>query len=378
MNCDLRIGSISDIHLGHHRTVTEHILANLSRDFSPLNPDFTNLDLIVIDGDVFDRQLTLGDPQSFEIKIWVNNFLRNCAQHDIVVRVLEGTPSHDWRQSKIFTSENELSAINCDVIYVTTLHIEYIPRFDIHILYVPDEWRPDPDTTWMEVKQLLLEHQLEQVDFALMHGTFEHQLPSHIRTHRHLNDRYSSIVKYFIFVGHIHLHSVLGKIIANGSYDRIAHGEEGPKGYVRVHVRLNGNHEILFVENTGALIYRTIDCRKLTLEEALLKISANVNYPVDSNLQIRANSQEPIINAIDTVRKKYPGFNWKIKVDSDSVVYADVQSNLKTTTHTLNITRENIVALVARRLELKKIDPVLMQRALVLLEGVIKHGPTGS
>jgi hypothetical protein len=377
MKCDLRVASISDVHLGNPNTTTEEILPNLRRDFNPKVPEFANLDLLFIDGDLFDRLLNFGDEQCIAIKSWFNQLLRDCKDLDIVIRILEGTPSHDWQQTKQLVSENDTSQIGCDVKYVKILDIEYIERFDINVLYVPDEWRPDPDDTWKEVQTLLAERGLDKVDIALMHGTFEHQLPSHIKTHRHLNARYESIVRYFVFVGHIHIHSVEGRIIANGSYDRIAHGEEGPKGFVRVMIRLNGRHEIVFVENVGAKIYRTIDCRGLSLEAAFDKIAdaANsVDLLTDSSLRIRANREEPILTAIDVIRKKYPAYNWTIKVDQGNHSFNTVQANLKVTQRTAGITRDNIVELIAKRLENKRTDPVHIQRALLLLSGVIKNG----
>lgn len=173
---ELYIASFSDVHLGHPKTPTVSILRNLRKAF-PDTEETGKLDLIFIVGDLFDRLLDMPDPSVPEIKIWFHQFLRMCAKRDIVVRVLEGTPSHDWKQSWLMDSINTQSGYNVDLKYVTTLSIEHIERFGINILYVPDEWLPETDDTWKEVLQHLGQHNLDQVDYALIHGSFNYQLP---------------------------------------------------------------------------------------------------------------------------------------------------------------------------------------------------------
>ena len=74
---------------------------------------------------------------------------------------------------------------------------------------------------------------LTKVDYAVMHGQFDYQLPKHITgMPRHDSQKYLDIVKHYIFIGHIHTHSVYDRIIAQGSFDRLTHGQEEPKGYV--------------------------------------------------------------------------------------------------------------------------------------------------
>ena len=71
---------------------------------------------------------------------------------------------------------------------------------------------------------------IEQVDLAMMHGNFKYQLPMP-SIHMHTEEDYLSIVRYYICINHIHTASVYGRILAPGSFDRMAHGEEEDKGY---------------------------------------------------------------------------------------------------------------------------------------------------
>lgn len=372
MNSDsLRIASISDIHLGHHNTTTMEILANLRRAF-PDNEITGELDLIFIVGDVFDRLLQLPDNNALEIKFWINQFLRMCARRDIVVRVLEGTPSHDWGQSRLFTATNEVGEINADLKYIDRLDIDYIERFGITVLCIPDEWLPETDDIWKEVQRTLKQHGLKQVDFALMHGCFKYQLPAHVQVPRHEEERYLSIVRHYILIGHHHKHSMHERIIAQGSFDRLSHNEEEPKGHVRLTLRATGDDDIVFVENKHAKVYHTIDCRGLDIEAAFNKVKADLDHPEGSFLRIRANREDPIMSAIDVLRGRYPQFNWSPpKVDGGVLRKEDIQQNLKIKYDVLNITPNNIEELIMERIKKRNVSRELQVCCERLLNGVI-------
>lgn len=372
-NFELRIAQLSDVHLGHHNTHTDDILANLRRDFSLSALQAARFNIFFIVGDLFDRLLTLPQDASSEISMWVNEFLRNCEKCDIIVRVLEGTPSHDWCQSRMFETENKKAQIGCDVKFIERLSIEYIERYDVNVLYVPDEHKPDNDDTWRDVCNLLAERGLDKVDFSLVHGTFEHQLPEYLQLPRHINQRYLDITRYFVLTGHIHKHSIWDRIVCTGSYDRIAHGEEHPKGHVRYVIKANGLHEIIFVENVGAAIYESCDCRGLSMNEAGTKIGKYNTYPVDANIRLIADKGNGIVAGLNEVRKALPHLNWTIKVEVDKASFKDVQQNLPMRIELNSITPDNIVELVSLRISNKNpnIDTVVKQRALAILQEAV-------
>ena len=151
---ELRIASISDVHLGHRRTPASHILKNLKAAF-PKGEETRDLDIIFIAGDLFDAILSFPDPVVEEIQDWMFAFIRMCASYNIVVRILEGTPLHDRNQSREFDviNRNLRAPANCK--YQDTLCIEHIEALDINVLYVPDEWDVDTDRTWEAVQELL-------------------------------------------------------------------------------------------------------------------------------------------------------------------------------------------------------------------------------
>lgn len=372
--CELHIAVFGDVHVGHPNTPTMWILNNLRAAF-PDAPATGDIDLFIIEGDFFDRLLNLAQDHLYDIRIWITQFLRMCKSRDIVVRVLEGTPSHDWKQSRLFTHLNEISEIGADVKYVPNLSIEHIERFGITVLYVPDEWNVRCDDTWLEVVALLKQHGLEKVDYAVMHGAFPHQMPKnvHHKLELHDPDRYLSIVRKYIFIGHVHLHSRYDRILAAGSFDRTAHGEEGPKGHIRVIARESGEDTVQFVVNENAQIYKTINVVGASADELLVLVESAVSKLAEgSHVRLRARKSDPGMVTLDFFRDKYPNFTWTVVEDGgssveDKPVLVDTREHFRG----INITKENIVSLVLERVKVK--HPDLHDRCEGLLKGVV-HG----
>ena len=64
-------------------------------------------------------------------------------------------------------------------------------------------------------------------------------------------------VKKVIDVGHVHQHRVVGRSVSNGSFDRLNHGDEDPKGLIRIE-DYPDTFKLFFVENEHAAIFNTI------------------------------------------------------------------------------------------------------------------------
>lgn len=317
----LTIAEFGDIHLGHPNTPTDYICRNLINAL-PDTPKTGEIDLLILAGDVFDRQLAFGDLQIGEIQMFVHYLLKLCKRWDIVLRVLEGTPSHDWRQSRVFETVNTISGIDCDLKYVSTLSIERIERFGIDVLYVPDEWRPTCDQTWVEVNGLLKQHSIDKVDFAIMHGCFPHQMPEllHKQLDMHRSERYLGIVRELIFVGHIHRHSQYERILAAGSFDRLCHGEEEAKGHIRVTCHPNQTYDIDFVTNTHARVYVTVDCQGLANHELADHLQCQIlKHPKGSAIRLQGDRQDEAILSIEVIRSLYIDYHITTKVNRSEV-----------------------------------------------------------
>lgn len=364
---ELKIASISDIHLGHRRNTTAEIVANLRQAF-PDNAETADLDIIFIAGDVFDDLLSYPDPDIAQIQLWIFYMLQLCKKHNILLRVLEGTPSHDWKQSEQFVNINTAAGIGANIQYVKDLSIEYIQEHDIHVLYVPDEW-DTADKTLSQVHNLLRAKGLTHVDYAVMHGVFEFQLPPHVKAQKHNSADYLAIVRELIFIGHDHIFKQYERIIVHGSFDRLAHGEEGPKGHIRAHVR-NGDRQIRFVETTNAKRFVTMSCFNLTLEETLEVVDKRVgSLPDGSHIRVEANADHPLFANMEVLIRRYPLLIWsKLPRDPEIEEHVVVEETVYVP---MTITKDNLSPLLMERLANKNVTGEVLDAAKTILTEVL-------
>jgi DNA repair exonuclease SbcCD nuclease subunit len=369
---ELKIASLSDVHLGHPNTHTTSILKNLYDTF-PDSSETGDLDIIFIVGDLFDRSLVLHDPVVNDIKRWMYRLLRLCKKRDIALRILEGTPSHDRRQSKMFEISNIEGKFDVDLQYVDTLSIEYISKFDIHILYVPDEWAHETDDVWMQVTALLQRYQLTQVDFTLLHGAMDYQLPEFVKSPKHVTDRYLSITKKAVFVGHVHKPSQRQHLFAHGSFSRLAHGEEEAKGHWRCTFTNSGDNKYTFVENVNAAVYKTIDCNEMNIDAAMSKLDVASILPDKSNIRIVAERGNVIFNSLDTLRRKYPHVRWTTDMSDDrkTTTQSNLLVDLRSQYQPIQLTAQNLKPILLERIRPQIVDDLLYQRCHERLQELV-------
>ncbi len=343
---DLSYLVISDIHFGHKRTPTEDIIKHFNTFFDNFTnkSQFTDVDLIIIAGDMFDRLLDFNSTDIHDITVWLYRLMNFCKRHDIRLRVLEGTPSHDWKQSRIVSTIAKMSFSDIDIKYIDTLLIETIEDLDLTILYVPDEWSAKTCMTFDQVQTLLKEQNLTEVDIAIMHGCFKYQVGVlHDRIDTHKESDYLNIVRYFINIGHFHTYTNYKRIIAQGSFDRLSHGEEETKGATLVHIGSNPRH--YFIPNREAKIFKTINIRFKDTDKALKSLAKQLStIPEGSYVRIKATKDNHIYVSLDTIRLKYPMYVFsKVLEDSDTVI----ETQLAILEYTpISITPDNILKLI--------------------------------
>jgi len=369
---DLKYLVLSDIHFGHRKVKTSEIISNLTKyfdDFS-INSQFSNLDIIFIAGDLFDSLLDFASIDVHEIIIWLSRLFNFCNRFDIVLRILEGTPSHDWGQSKIADTILKTGTIPIYFRYIDTLSIEFLEDLQLHILYLPDEWTADAVTTFKQVKQLLKDNNLEQVDITIMHGGFKYQMPySPNSTQTHNEDDYLSITKYFINVGHIHSFSTYDRILAQGSFTRLAHGEEEAKGGIVCYLSKSGESSFNFIENKEARIFKTIELKSLDIDrslETIVKVLSKL--PDNSYIRIKAKMEHPIFIGFEELKIKFPMFYFS-KVNFDEPIVKDVSVNFENDYTPITITKTNIVPLLIDEINKKH---MLDSAKLIILSNVLE------
>lgn len=370
----IHLATLSDIHLGDRRNSASEIIANLRRAIDD-NTETSQLDIIFLAGDVFDDLLVLSNDDVIEIDLWIYWLITLCAKHDIVLRILEGTPRHDRTQSKRFLLVNELMGYPADVKYMDKISIEHIERFGIDVLYIPDEATASPELTLKQVKEMMKAKALTQVDFAIMHGMFEYQVPIISKDHKHSSSEYLALVRYLIFIGHVHTFTQLDRITAQGSFDRTAHGQEEAKGHVRATVYESGEWEVVFVENKGAKKFVTVRCQASTLEETLVEINDVVQtLPKGSHIRLDLDRDHPLNASTDVLIRTFPMISWEktIRGTDEEIAISDIVEPDEDYTP-ITITRENIVELLMKRLEYNEaMTDELLEIARAHLQEVVK------
>lgn len=345
----LNIAVFGDVHLGHRNTKTNEIIRKLYRIF-PETEETRNLDFIFIEGDLFDHLLYLNNDYMSDIHIWCEWLIGLCNKHQIALRVLEGTPSHDMKQPAILEAMAKKYHETIDFKYADKLDIEFHEKTGATILYLPDEYDSPIENCFTAAKQLVHSHGLKQVDFVCMHGSFDYQLPPVHGIPTHCRSDWESIVKHYILVGHVHFPSQNGKVLAAGSFDRLKHGEEGPKGHLRVTVK-NGADQITFVENKEAKLYKTIDISGLDVDHLLEKVSKVIkDAPNDSYFRLSGKKSDGVTTACSYMSDKYPQYNWTDHITEDDVAKTNQTQILENSYQPIHLTRNNLPKLLSDRL----------------------------
>ena len=307
---------LSDIHLGARSTTADEIIEHLDIFFDRLSDKsaLAKIDILFIAGDLWDDTINFSSDVLSLFLPWFHRLLKWCGRNRIKLRILEGTPRHDRQQATTLKKIAELLAIEVDFKYIPELSIEKMEDLDLTVLYVPDECRHTAEIVERDVQSLLDEHQLEQVDIGIMHGMFEHQLgfiPNNSKVHR--ADWYLQKVKHYINIGHIHTASQYSRILAQGSFDRLGHGEEAAKGAYLIKELPSGEWSHFFLENKHAKLYITIEI-KGSIDDALKTIDKRLKtIPGGSYIRIQGLASHPIFQGFETLRNKYPLYTFSKK-----------------------------------------------------------------
>lgn len=338
---------LSDIHFGHNINKTCSIIENLNEFFNIYNKKFKDLNIIFLAGDVFDRLLGNNNKDYLYAVKWLTDLLLYCKDRNITLRILEGTPSHDWKQIEVLNSIIQKLNIDIDFKYIDTLCIEKMVKYNLNILYIPDEWKHKAEETWEDVKKCLLDNAVSKVDIAIMHGQFTYQLPIVLES-SHNENNYLSIVKKFINIGHIHTHSVKDRILAQGSFDRLTHGQEEDKGGILVTLGEQDTWE--FLVNKKAMVFATYKFdSNATMEDIYKQLNqARKKYPIGSNIRILLDDS-PLIGITDDLKKNFLEFNIKIERTSKTkeqqikLIEQEIEKGFA-------ITKDNIEELLTREI----------------------------
>lgn len=300
------IAVISDIHLGHRHIPAKKMIADLERQF----PDsrMRALTVVVISGDLFDHRLAHDSEEAYLIGLWMERFTRQAKRCNTIIIILEGTPSHDCKQSMWMVTYNEIAQIGADVRYYPELAIDELFPGGPTILFVPDEVNHDASRTWKQVTAMMRDRGLDKVDFAVMHGFFHYQAPATTLS-SHDEECYEGIVRYRIVIGHHHTHTTFGIIVVPGSTDRHKHGQEEAKGHYQFSFNpTRGVFDEKFIINENAVIFTSINVAGKELREVEAILRELEASPDGSNYRLLLSSNDESYNSFSKLKVKFPHF----------------------------------------------------------------------
>lgn len=249
----------SDLHFGAHHMNQAEMARAFADTIFPLIPD---TDIMFINGDFFDT-LVIFDNAGFDpIYDTILNLFSLCEHHQIKLRVLQGTWTHDRNQCKRFEAFYRNHKGTFDFRFVDGIELETltVKDRDLRFFYVPDDlpYKSSDDIVAV-IEEKMREKGWDTVDYGCMHGFFDFTFPKNVNPGGTIVFRENQFpfVTKMIDVGHVHQHRCSGKVISNGSFDRLNHGEEDLKGCVLVKDHPD-HYTATFIENKQSAVFDTL------------------------------------------------------------------------------------------------------------------------
>lgn len=246
--------AISDVHIGCprlnpfllHERFTKFLYPRITKDIS----------ILFICGDFFDSLINLSNPSSREAMTIIKELKFLCRSVGCDLRVLRGTFSHDRDQPLHFIHREDPN--DNTVKMFDKISFEYHEKTGLNIVYIPDNH--GSKDIYSDIAELLKAHNVEKADILVHHGYFIHMFPPGIKPDKNALD-VDVIQKYIkgcVLNGHVHRSSIYKNVISIGSFDRLAHDEDDPKGFYQVDIE-GDKYKFNFIENKEANKFITID-----------------------------------------------------------------------------------------------------------------------
>lgn len=241
--------SIGDIHFGIKDTARLYKELSLFKNYLKDN----DIQLLVFNGDYFDKKLSIGDPESYYAFIFFKEILDIIKEKKIICRMIQGTRSHDLNQLQVFKPYENDTDIDFKIYEEVTE--ENILGADI--LFIPEEYPENSEEYYKYYKE-------KKYHMCFVHGTFDFVAQpgvienSNRSTHSapvfFWNDWKDVFENGFVSAGHIHgRNTYKKKIFYPGSYSRWNYGERSDKGFTSFEYNLDElSYSVEYIDNTLA------------------------------------------------------------------------------------------------------------------------------
>lgn len=367
-----RIIHLSDLHFGLRTVPTSDITSNIMELLSKL-PNKDTIDYIAVTGDVFEDAIQYKRDEARSITRFINQLLRFCYIHNIVLIVLEGTDTHDHKQSRMFVTLNNERDKPIQLYYLETL--QFLKIGELTFISIPDSIG-STQIIKHEVAKLLVENNCKKVNILLTHGMYTHHLDPKLHE-RYLdtlhNTEFYANVADLVLNGHIHPSSLVKNILTAGSFDRLRHGEEHPKGMWDIsYDALTGEFTPTFVENKKAHLFIT----KQWLDEEVADVLTKAEILLNENVRLQTQHlriiHHPTLNSrsiTEWLKDKYPLLSIKCEAVKDKQV-ANVSVKVEDFLQIkkVSINKDTIVELLKQKMDTLNIPLLQQEKTLAVFE----------
>jgi len=301
--------NIQDLHFGHRDT--ERMYEELIQVKNYLNNN--DIQILNINGDYFDRKLTASEPAIFYAVTFFSELVDICKEKNIILRVLQGTRSHDLNQTSTLF-QHYLNDSDLDLKFIQEVSEESMLGLDI--LYIPEEYPEDAEEYYKpyKSKEYSMINGHGTWDFVAFDNQIEHgNQTSTLSAPIFIYAEWKEAVKNgFISFGHIHGRNQYGqKIFYSGSFTRWNYVERSEKGFIIWEYDTDTKkYKVEFVNNTMAPSYEAITMKDLFPDEDLKTLT----------LEHISEVIHIAIDAFDNVRLDLSGLTEeKIKILKESL-----------------------------------------------------------
>lgn len=228
-----KITAVGDLHFGNPKLKSEELYIKLVKY---LYPELANTQLLLLTGDTYDQLTTVNSSANRYVLKFIQDIYSISSKTGMVIRVLHGTYSHDRDQVAIF---DNLALPNTNAKVICKIDCEKLECFnrELKITYIPDNLPYKHSNEVMNYLDNVYKCLgWDKADIVLGHGSFDYALGcsnEHLPECTYTIEQIKPYVKDdgLVIMGHIHRPSHRANVYYCGSFDRMVHGEEEPKGF---------------------------------------------------------------------------------------------------------------------------------------------------
>lgn len=285
------------------------------------------LDIICINGDLFDHKVTTSSDATLYASMFVSRLVDIAKMKNATLIILQGTISHDANQLKIYYHYMQRSDV--DVRIVTTVQFQYVKN--TKILCIPELYG-FPEEEYQ--KYLFYSG---PYDFAIMHGTIK----GAVYGDNVGQGRLFTIDDFIncrgpIISGHVHKPGVFSDhFYYCGSPYRWRFDDDHFKGFILMMMNLDTREYITDYEEITSFVYRTITMKQLVSNDPKdtvqyirdLKFKEGIDFIKIKFINEVSLSDKMILNNVfrddNSVTLEYKTIEEKIKQETEQNVLND-------------------------------------------------------